>query len=308
MQNTKERKKHTPINILLNKVLNRALVSNTHRLLLDRPAPIIEALGLVHGLLQGVALPAKHVVGVGARAVGAALEAPHEGVLVRLGVPEVVELGGVPLDLEGNLGDADGVRRGTGGRVGEALGGDGVVHVGLVVGGVEVFAVPAAGWGGWLDGLDGVGKDVVNLRGKVVGGKDAVAALSGGEGGNNGASAAAAHALVAETPVGLVGLGRAADCHAEAGGEGLDRLLLEVVLGEVELGVVDGESALGAVRASQQRLDRLGQHPVIGAVLGVLEVQVGHPVVAKIVRHLARGAGCPLSDITVPGGCVLVSG
>ena len=76
----------------------------------------------------------KHVIGM--RAGAGPLERPGEGVLVLGGVPEVVELVGVPLDLERHLRHADGVAGGAGGRVGEPLAGDGVEHVVLVVGAV----------------------------------------------------------------------------------------------------------------------------------------------------------------------------
>lgn len=141
-----------------------------------------------------------------------------------------------------------------------------------------------------------------------MGGKDAACALSSGEAANNCASVVAAHALVAEAIVWLFGLGRAADCHAEPRGKCLDGLRLEVVPRQIELGVVDSESTLGTIGPSQQRLHRLGHDPVVSPVLGVLEVHVRDPVVGKVVRHLACGAGGPLSDITAPKGCVLVPG
>jgi len=40
---------------------------------------------------------------------------------------------------------------------------------------------------------------------------------------------------------------------------------------------------------------------VVAAVLGVLEVQDGGPVVGEILGHLARSAGSPLAYITVHG-------
>jgi len=84
----------------------------------------------------------EHVIGVGTSA--SAVERPHEGVLVLGRVPEGVEYGGVPLNLKGHLGHADGVAGRAGGGVGEALAGDGVVHVRLMVRTVEALAVPAS--------------------------------------------------------------------------------------------------------------------------------------------------------------------
>lgn len=72
-----------------------------------------------------------------------ALEAPHKGVR-GTGGPHAVEFGSIPGGFEGYLGHADRVRGRAGRGVHEAIGADGVVHVGLVVGGVEVHAVPAA--------------------------------------------------------------------------------------------------------------------------------------------------------------------
>lgn len=134
--------KHTPLNILLHKVLHSALISLGHLLFLDGPAAIIEALGFIHRLLQRGALPPEHVIGVGAGAV--ALKGPYKRVAVLGGVPGVGELLRVPGDFEGDLGNAHGMGGRTGGRVVEVLGVDRVVHVGLVAGAVEALAVPAA--------------------------------------------------------------------------------------------------------------------------------------------------------------------
>lgn len=68
----------TSICFLLDSLFDGALVCNAHLLLCDGTAAIIEAFGLVHGALKRVALPAKHVIGVGASC--RTLEAPHEGV------------------------------------------------------------------------------------------------------------------------------------------------------------------------------------------------------------------------------------
>jgi len=131
-----------PINLLLDKVLDGALVGLSHGLLLDGPAAIIETFGLVHGLLQRVALPPEHVVGV--RAGPIALKGPDERVAVLGGVPQAGEFLRVPGDFKGYLWDAHGVGGRAGGCVVEVLGVDRVVHVRLVVGRIEGLAIPAA--------------------------------------------------------------------------------------------------------------------------------------------------------------------
>lgn len=56
----------------------------------------------------------------------------------------VVELGGVPDGLVGHLWHPDGVRRRAWGSGQETIHVDGVVHVRLVVGAVEVLSIPAS--------------------------------------------------------------------------------------------------------------------------------------------------------------------
>jgi hypothetical protein len=82
--------------------------------------------------------------------------------------------------------------------------------------------------------------------------------------------------------------------------EGRDLLLLEVISDQVELGVVDGQATLSALGATQQGLNRKNRHAVIGAV-GVLEVQMGGPVVREVLRHLTGCAGGSLTDIPFHG-------
>lgn len=83
--------------------------------------------------------------------------------------------------------------------------------------------------------------------------------------------------------------------------EGGNLLLCEVVLGQVELGVVDGKAARRALGATEERLDGKNGHAVVRSV-GVLEVQVGSPVVGKVFRHLTSSAGAPLANIARHGG------
>lgn len=155
----------TSVCLLLNRLLNGALVRNAHLLLCDGTASIIEAFGLVHGALKRVALPAKHVIGVGASC--GTLEAPYVGVGCSRG-PHAVELRRVPNSFESdlykeisvtsysgldspikspkgtNLWHADRVSGWARARVDEPVLGDGVVHMRLVVWTVEVLAVPAS--------------------------------------------------------------------------------------------------------------------------------------------------------------------
>jgi hypothetical protein len=86
--------------------------------------------------------------------------------------------------------------------------------------------------------------------------------------------------LVPESDVRLSFSGRRADGHSETGLERRDGLLLEVILGEVELRVVHREAAGCALRAAEERL--YGNHgdTVVGTVSWMLEVEDGGPVIA----------------------------
>lgn len=148
----------------------------------------------------------------------------------------------------------------------------------LVVGAVQVLAVPTGG--------------------EVVGGEDTAGARGGGEVGEQRAAVLAGQALVVKPDVRSGLGGRGADGHAEARREGRDLLLREVVAAEVELRVVNGETTLGALGASQKGLDGQNGNPVVRAVGRVLEVQVRGPVVGEILGHLARSAGGSGTDIT----------
>lgn len=132
----------TAAKIVLHGRLLSALVPVPYLLILQLGAPVTVAVR-VHGDLQRVAFPAKHVVSVVAVA-GRIAVAPDErlGAIFRpLGL--VVERRRVPDDFVEQLRNADGVRGWTGAAVFEraALG---IRYVAGVVGGVEVDAIPAA--------------------------------------------------------------------------------------------------------------------------------------------------------------------
>ena len=119
----------TAIEILLHHIGNLALVPRGNVLSLETRSGYI---GMrVHGALKRITLPAKHVVGVGAVALGT-LEAEHErvGAVLR---PHVLELRGIPEGLVSYLWHADRVGRWawTGDAKGLLLG---VKHMRLVVG------------------------------------------------------------------------------------------------------------------------------------------------------------------------------
>ena len=292
----------TAIDILVDEGLDGALVHVGHGLRLER-APVLAALehaGRVHGALERVALPAEEVVGVGAVALVVLGEAEHEGV-GPAAAPHAVELGRVPEGLVGDLGGADRMRgRAWPGGLEGLLGR--VVHVRLVVGRVEVLAVPA--------------------RGEVVHRHDAALAGRGGEVGQLGeAGALVLQADEAQADVALrrpeaVGR-RVADGHAEAlvflllvsgrweatyirgythGLEGCDFLVAVGV--EVLLGVVDCHAAVDAV--GQRRVLHDGDS-LIRAVRRVLEEHDGRPVVGEVLAEGARRAGAPLADIALHG-------
>lgn len=54
----------TSVRLLANEVLNRAFVGRSHGLLGNRATAVIEALRLIHGTLESIALPSEHVVRV----------------------------------------------------------------------------------------------------------------------------------------------------------------------------------------------------------------------------------------------------
>jgi hypothetical protein len=85
----------------------------------------------------------KEKQGDGVNSYSAALETPDEGIRGARR-PHAVELGRVPDGLVSQLRHADRVGSRARGRVDEAVTGNGVVHMRLVVWAVEVLAVPAA--------------------------------------------------------------------------------------------------------------------------------------------------------------------
>jgi hypothetical protein len=141
--NRREILRLTSIDVLADHILDGALVRRGHGLLLDGAAAIIEALGLVHGTLKSIALPAEQIIAVSAVAAGVGAKAPHERVRVAR-LPHAVELAGIPSDLKGDLRHADRVGFRASGRVVEVIRVDSVIHVRLVVGAVKVLAVPAS--------------------------------------------------------------------------------------------------------------------------------------------------------------------
>jgi hypothetical protein len=138
----------TSIDVLIDRALHLTRVHRTDRLTLQR-LPVLTGLEhafVVHGLLQRVVFPAKEVISMCTIAL-VVIVRQEERVGAVLG-PHVVELRGIPERLVCDLWHADGMgsRAGFGISEGFVLR---VVHVVLMVGGVDVFAVPAAG----LDGF-----------------------------------------------------------------------------------------------------------------------------------------------------------
>ena len=109
---------------------------------LDRKT-VTEQRPRVHGPLESVILPSEEIVPVGTVA-DAVVVAPDEWLRAVLGpLGPVVELGGVPHGFKSHLGHANWV------RCRARAGGDEsspvrVVHVVLVVRGIEVLAIPAS--------------------------------------------------------------------------------------------------------------------------------------------------------------------
>jgi len=264
------------VEVLADKVLNLALVGDRHILLGDSTAAIVEALRLIHGLLERIALPAEHVISVSTKATST-LEAPHKWVRTRS--PQAVELGGVPYSLVDDLWHANGVGGRAWASIGETKSANGIVHVRLVIGAIEVLAIPAC----W----------------EVVGYKNTSRARLGGEVRELSASVKKClEAVVAEASMGLGSLTRAANGHTEAGLERLDRLRLDIVSRQIILGVVD-RNATGDARCKGSIVD--DRHTVIRSV-SVLVVHDGSPVVGKVLGHLASSASTPFTHVTGHGG------
>jgi len=202
--------------------------------------------------------------------------APDER-LRAIGGPErfVVELGGVPHGLEGDLWHADGMG-------GWAWAGDlettlaSVEHVGLMVWGIEGLAVPAGGevvdshnaswaWLGW---------EVGSLCTSCHDGLEAGISDTG---------------LLDSLALGVNCW--VADCHAETRLESSN--LLVTVGVEVLLGIVYSHTALDAVHEIS-----IGVllHTLVCAI-AVLEVQNRSPIVREILGKDAGGAGSMVTDI-----------
>jgi hypothetical protein len=113
--------------LLLTRIIRRRLLRGQPRL----GTRIIQIAAVIHGFLQRVALPAKHVVGVRSRAAN--VHAVHERVGA-VGWPQrfVGELGYVPHELVHDLRELDGVRGGAGAAA-VGAGALAVGDVGLVV-------------------------------------------------------------------------------------------------------------------------------------------------------------------------------
>ena len=128
-------------NVLLCNLRLGAGNSLSIRLPLEGRAPVAGALG-VHGLLEGIPLPAKQVIAVNTIA-GVVTMAPVEG-LRPVGGPLglVIELARVIHDLVHDLGDLDGMGRRAGAAALKGTRGR-VRDVRLVVWAVDVLAVPA---------------------------------------------------------------------------------------------------------------------------------------------------------------------
>jgi len=130
------------IQVLLDSALDLALIHRLNILALQRSSILtcLKHAAVVHSLLQTVVLPAKEVISVGTVAF-VVIVRKEERIGAILG-PHVVELRSIPQRLVGDLWHADWVRRwactcGTEGFFGC------VVHVILVVGRVDILAVPA---------------------------------------------------------------------------------------------------------------------------------------------------------------------
>jgi len=231
-------------------------------------AVVIGALG-VHGALEGIALPAKEVVTVDT-VPGVVTVAPPER-LRAVGGPLglVVELARVVHDLVHDLGDLDGMRGRAGATALEAARGW-VGNVRLVVGAVSVLAIPAG-----REGDRDTPAAAARRLGEVLG----VGARAGGA--TKGALlhvglAAEAEALGDLGGIAVVGV---TNEHAEALGEGRD-LGARLVAADV----VDGHAALDL----EANVGKQGH--LLERVIASLEIDVGGPVVGKVLRVGAAGA------------------
>jgi len=149
-----------------------------------------------------------------------------------------------------------------------------------MVGAVKVLSIPACG--------------------KVVANEDAIRAWSSGKIRHLPTSVLALQALVTKTDMGSAGCSWATNSHTEARLEALDRVLLDVVPGQVGLSIIDREPALSAgITIQIARVNRNNWHAVVGPVRRMLEVQGSSPIVGKVLGHFAGGTGSPRADITL---------
>jgi len=203
----------------------------------------------------------------------------HERLLPVLVVLRVGKLRGVVHDLVHDLWDTHGV----GGRtlVSREVGVAGIGDVAMMIGRVDVLAVPA----GWEDVRDA---DTARTRlGRELG---RVGAVAGGAVAARGALGFGQAAVAVDEGTGsLRTKGGITSNHAEALGE-CGSFLVATTEGPH---VVDGETAVlleeGAIEAAVGHLWDATEC----AVFGRLEVDRGGPVVAEVLDHLARSAlGC----------------
>lgn len=80
--------------------------------------------------------------------------------------------------------------------------------------------------------------------------------------------------------------------------ESLDGPRLDIVPGEIKLGVVDGHATLGAGRQSGV----VDDGDALVRPVGVLEVEHSGPVVGEVLGHLTGGAGTAGADIALHSG------
>jgi hypothetical protein len=126
----------------LDLTLNLALIHRASALRLEWPSVLasVEHAGIIHGLLERIALPAESVIGVSSKALR--ITGAEDERLSVCGPRKVIETSRIPQGLVGELGHTDGMRRGAGTSIGERISCS-VEHVRLMVRGIDVLSVPA---------------------------------------------------------------------------------------------------------------------------------------------------------------------